>query len=1108
MTAELPRYAELQVATGFSFLEGVSHAKELVPRAIELGLAAIGITDRNTFAGVVRMHKQAKLLRDYRLVVGCRLTLLDGSEFLAWPTDRGAFGRLCRLLTRGKRRAPKNECHLDLDDVAEFAEGTIFAHLPRFDPEAGVGPAAQRMHELHERLGSRPYLVAHHLYRGDDRRRIAFLDRVAHAARTPLLATNDVRYHDPSRRELADVVTCIREKCRLSDAGFRLAANAERHLKPPAEMARLFKGYEHALRATLDIADACRFNMRDVAYEYPDEPVPAGKTAQGHLEDLVWEGARRQFPSGVPPKVDETIRRELAFVAERNYAPYFLTVHDIVRWARHPDDEEARKPILCQGRGSAANSVICYCLDITSVNPVEVNLLFERFLSADQNKTGADPPDIDVDFEHERREEVIQYIYRRYGRDRAGIAATVIHFRPRLAIREVGKVLGLTEDVTRALVSTIWGSHGSGPDAERLAKLGVTLADPRIAKTIELAALLDGMPRHLSQHVGGFVITRGLLEETVPVGNAAMDERTFIEWDKDDIDILGIFKIDILALGMLTCIQKSFDLLADRKGVVTDLKSIRPDDKRVYDMLGRADSIGVFQVESRAQMNMLPRLKPRCWYDLVIEVAIVRPGPIQGDMVHPFLRRRDGLEKPDYPPRAGGEENELKPILEKTMGVPLFQEQAMRIAMVAAEFTHEEAHELRKAMATFRNRGIISEHEERMVERMVERGYDREFAQRCFNQIKGFGEYGFPESHAASFAHLVYASSWIKCFHPDVFCAALLNSQPMGFYAPAQIVRDAREHRVEVRPPCINTSAWDCTLEPADGEYMAVRLGLRTIDGLPELSGRWIVEHRDGGYRDFDDFVHRADIGTKALNTLAKADAFHSLDLDRRQGLWAARKVTSLRPLPLFAAAGERRADPAVALPQLTRSENVIDDYRSTRLSLRGHPMQFLRPIYARQGAIDCATLGRVRHGSFVSVAGVVLIRQRPGGGKVVFVTIEDETGVANIVVWPDKLERFRPVVMAARVMLVQGTVERVDKERAPKPLYPIDGEAGPAVPIVHLVAHRLIDVSGDLTRLSDQEASLPVAPADHVKRPLSGSWQTGRHPRNVRVIPRSRDFH
>lgn len=1101
-------YAELQVATGFSFLEGASDAEALAERAVELGLTAIGVTDRNTFAGVVRMHKEAQLIRSLRLVVGCRLALSDGSEFLAWPTDRAAFGRLCRLLTRGKRRAPKNECHLGLDDVAEFAEGTIFAHLPRFDLAAGVGPAARQMHELRERLGSRLYLAAHYLYRGDDRRRLAFLDQVAHAARTPLLATNDVRYHDPSRRELADVITCIREKCRLSDAGFRLAANAERHLKPTAEMARLFKGYEHALKATLDIVEACRFDMRHVAYEYPEEPVPAGSTPQAHLEKLVWDGAQRHFPDGIPTKVDETIRKELAFVAERNYAPYFLTVHDIVQWARHPDDPDT-KPILCQGRGSAANSVICYCLDITSVNPVEVNLLFERFLSADEDKSGADPPDIDVDFEHERREEVIQYIYRRYGRDRAGIAATVIHFRSRLAVREVGKVLGLTEDVTRALASTVWGSYGTELEDENIVKLGVPLDDPRVAKTIELANLLNGMPRHLSQHVGGFVITRGLLEETVPIGNAAMDDRTFIEWDKDDIDVLGIFKIDILALGMLTCIQKSFSLLGQHKAIDVDLKSMPREDPAVYDMLGRADSIGVFQVESRAQMNMLPRLKPRCWYDLVIQVAIVRPGPIQGDMVHPFLRRRDGLERPDYPPRASGEDNELKPILWKTMGVPLFQEQAMRIAMVAAEFSHEEAHQLRKAMATFRNRGIISRHESRMVEKMVERGYDRDFAQRCFNQIKGFGEYGFPESHAASFAHLVYASSWIKCFHPDVFCAALLNSQPMGFYAPAQIVRDAREHGAEVRPACINASDWDCTLEPAAaGGHLAVRLGLRTIDGLPELSGRWIVEHREEGYRDFDDFVHRADIGTKALNALAKADAFHSLELDRRQGLWATKKIASLKPLPLFAAAGERRVDPEVTLPRLLPSENVIDDYRATRLSLRGHPMQFLRSIYARQGAIDCATLARARHGSYVTVAGVVLIRQRPGDGKVVFITIEDETGVANVVVWPDLLERFRPVVMAARVMLVYGTIERVDKERSPRPIYPIEGERGPAVPIVHLVARRLVDVSGDLVRLSDQEALLPVAPADHVKRPLAGSWQTGRHPRNVRVVPRSRDFH
>jgi len=1101
VSAPFQGYAELQVATGFSFLEGASHADDLADRAVELRLDAIGVTDRNTLAGVVRMHKEASE-RGLRFVVGCRLMLQDGAELLAWPTDRDAFGRLCRLLTRGKRRAPKNDCHLDLDDVAEFSKGLIFAHVPRFDMTAGVGAAAAEMNRLRETLQGRLYLVANHLYRGDDRRRLAFLDRVAQAARTPLLATNDVRYHHPSRRELADVVTCIREKCRLSDAGFHLAANAERHLKPGIEMARLFRGYEAALRATLEVVEACPFKMTDVRYEYPDEPVPAGVSPQAHLENLTWAGARRHFPQGIPPKVDETIRKELTFVGERNYAPYFLTVHDIVRWARTPRD--GFEPILCQGRGSAANSVICYCLDVTNVNPVEVDLLFERFLSTEED----DPPDIDVDFEHERREEVIQYIYRRYGRDRAGIAATVIHFRSRLALREVGKVLGLTEDVTRALVSTIWGSYGSGPDAERIAKLGLTLDDPRVTKTLELAEQLVGMPRHLSQHVGGFIITRGLLEETVPIGNAAMDDRTFIEWDKDDIDTLGIFKIDILALGMLTCIQKSFELIARHKAAVYDLKTIPREDPAVYDMLGKGDSIGVFQVESRAQMNMLPRLKPRKWYDLVVEVAIVRPGPIQGDMVHPYLRRRDGLERPDYPLRAGGGANELEDILSKTLGVPLFQEQAMRIAMVAAKFNHEEAHALRKAMATFRSRGTIAKLQDLMVGRMVGRGYQEEFAQRCFNQIKGFGEYGFPESHAASFAHLVYASSWIKHFHPDVFCAALLNSQPMGFYAPAQIVRDAREHGVEVRPPCVNASDWDCTLEPlAEGRF-AVRLGLRLVDGMPALSGEWIVAHRGDGYRDFDDFVHRAEIGTKALNALAKADAFHSLDLDRRQGLWSAKKVASLKPLPLFAAAGENRADPAVALPRLTRSENVIDDYRTTRLSLRGHPMNFLRPTYARQGAMTCADVMTAKHGSRICVAGVVLIRQRPGSSGVVFVTIEDETGVANIVIWPRLFEQFRPVVMAARVMMIQGSVERVDRDRAPQPLFPIDGEAGPAVPIVHIVARQMTDLSADLARLSDLEASLPVAPADHVRKPLQGSWQTGRHPRDVRVVPKSRDFH
>jgi error-prone DNA polymerase len=1093
------RYAELGARTNFSFLEGVSHPAEIVGRSHELGLAAIGIADRNTLAGCVRaLHAAEKL--GIPFVLGSRLVLQDGTELLAWPTTRAAYGNLCRLLTRGKRRAPKGECHLGLADVADYAAGLVFAHVPPADTGHDAVPLAARLRELKEALDAPLWLAAAHLYRGDDRRRMGLLDAAARGADVGLLASNDIRYHAAARRPLADVMTCIREKCRLHDAGFRLDANAERHLKAPAEMARLFRGYPHALAATLDVADACAgFSLRQVVYEYPDEPVPPGLTAQAHLEALTLAGAAKHWPGGVRPDIAETIRRELRIIGERDLARYFLTIHDIVAWARAQDP-----PILCQGRGSAANSAVCYCLGITNVDPSQVSLLFERFLSADPGT----PPDIDVDFEHERREEVIQHIYERYGRDRAGIAATVIHYRPRLAIREVGKVMGLSEDVVRRLAGTVWGSFGREIEETRIEQTGMPLADPLLLRTVELANELVGMPRHLSQHVGGFVITRGLLEETVPVGNAAMADRTFIEWDKDDIDRLGIFKMDVLALGMLTALAKGFDLIAQHKGPRFELHSVPREEPEVYRMLQRADSVGVFQVESRAQMNMLPRLKPRRWYDLVIEVAIVRPGPIQGDMVHPYLRRRDGLEKPELPAPKGGDPNQLKEILGRTLGVPLFQEQAMRLALEAAGFTHDEANELRYAMATFRSRGTIGLLEDRLVNGMVRNGYDPDFAGRVFNQIRGFGEYGFPESHAASFAHLVYISSWMKCFHPDVFCAALLNSQPMGFYAPAQLVRDAREHGVEVRPPCVNASDWDCTLEPA-GQGHAVRLGLRLVDGIGETAGRWATACRgEAPYRDFEDFQRRTSLDIRALEALAKADAFAALGIDRRAALWRAKAVTASKPLPLFAA-GEWRAEAAVRLPSLSDAEQVVEDYRTQRLSLRGHLIQFVREAYTRAGIVTCAAAVGATNKARVRIVGVVLVRQRPGSAKgVMFLTVEDETGIANAVVWPDMMERFRPALMSGRMLMIDGTVERLDKEHAPKALYPTDMPPGPAVPIVHIVVRRIVDVSADLDGLGHRPPTVPIARADEVRRPQYDRHAAHRHPRDVRTVPKSRDFH
>ena len=819
-------YAELQAVSNFSFLRGASHAEELVERAAALGLAAIGIADRNTLAGAVRAHVAAKAVAakavaakagGLRLLTGARLDLACGFSLLCYPRDRAAYGRLCRLLTLGQRRAAKGGCVLHMEDVTAHAEGQVLIALPpdRLDEKGGEGgskkdsaPFEAALAALRRRHEGPLYLAAHMLYRGDDVSRLNRLAALAERHEAPLVATNDVHYHTRKRRPLQDVLTAIRTRVPVAEAGWRLAANAERHLKSGAEMARLFRGHEDAVARTLEIVELCAFSLDELAYEYPDEPVPPGSTPQQHLEALTWEGAEQCYPGGTPAKVRRALVHELGLIAELGYAPYFLTVHDIVRFARG-------KGILCQGRGSAANSAVCYCLGITAVDPTQIDLLFERFVSRERRE----PPDIDVDFEHERREEVIQYIYGRYGRARAGLAATVISYRGRSAARDVGKAMGLSEDTTAALAGAIRDVHREGVAASRLREAGLDPADPLLRQTVALARALIGFPRHLSQHVGGFVLTRGPLEEIVPIGNGAMKDRTFVEWDKDALEALGLMKVDVLGLGMLTCIRKAFELLAHHKGLHLTLASVPQDDPAVYDMLCRADTVGVFQIESRAQMNMLPRLKPRRFYDLVIEVAIVRPGPIQGDMVHPYLRRRDGLEEVIYPAPAPehGPPDELRRVLEKTLGVPLFQEQAMRLAMEAAKFTPDEADALRRAMATFRRRGTLSLLKEKMVGRMVARGYDPELAERCFRQIEGFGDYGFPESHAASFALLAYVSSWLKCHHPDAFACALLNAQPMGFYAPAQIVRDAREHGVEVRPVDVNASGWDNSLERARG---------------------------------------------------------------------------------------------------------------------------------------------------------------------------------------------------------------------------------------------------------------------------------------------------
>ena len=1063
---------ELQVATNFSFLQGASHPQELALRAAALGHGAIGITDRNTLAGIVRAYDGCNLAK-IRLVVGCRLDLQDAPSLLCYPQDRAAYGRLCSLLTLGKRRTEKGKCQLTYADILEHRTGQ---HLVALAPERIDGDFADFLRTFHNDVGNTAHLAASHLYRGDDIRRIRQLAALAAAHHLPLIATNDVLYHVPERRPLQDVMTCIREHVTIEEAGFRLLANAERHLKSPEEMRRLFRHWPEALENAARLADSCRFSLDELRYEYPSEPVPEGSTPQQELERLTWIGATRRYPDGVPEKVRETLAKELTLIERLRYAPYFLTVQDIVRFA------ESRN-ILCQGRGSAANSVVCYCLGITAVDPTQVELLFERFVSAERNE----PPDIDVDFEHERREEVIQYIYGKYGRDRAGLAATVISYRPKSALREVGKVFGLSEDVLNRLSKSVWGWSDKTIAREHIRQAGLDPDDYRLGQAVSLAGELIGFPRHLSQHVGGFVITRGKLSESVPIENAVMEDRTVIEWDKDDLDTLRMLKIDVLALGMLTCIRKGFALLDQHEGETWTLATIPQEQSDVYDMLCKADSVGVFQVESRAQMSMLPRLKPRTFYDLVIEVAIVRPGPIQGDMVHPFLRRRDGLEKVE---KLG---TELDDVLKKTHGVPLFQEHAMRIAMVAAGFTPEESDQLRRAMATFRRNGTIGTLREKFIEGMVGRNYRRDFAERCFKQIEGFGDYGFPESHAASFALLVYVSAWMKCRYPAIFACAILNSQPMGFYAPAQLVRDGRDHGVEVRPVDINASDWDNTLERNAVNTLALRLGFRQIAGMRRQDADRLTTTRGAGFRSLHDLWRRTGLGPAALETLAKADAFGSLGLDRRRALWQIHALDEGQ-LPLFDVeeppanlgwpAHIPVEDLTAPLPAMTLGEQVVEDYGITGMSLRAHPLKLLRHRLHSLKIVPSSALKDARNNGRIKVAGLVLVRQRPGTASgVIFMTLEDETGVANIVVWPKVFERFRRIVLGSRLIAVDGTLQREGL-------------------VIHVIAERVLDLSHLLNELGEENGDWDraIARADEVKRATTGDQRLMRL--------RSRDFH
>ncbi|WP_406721115.1 error-prone DNA polymerase [Thioclava litoralis] len=1095
-------YAELCVTSNFTFLTGASHPEELVLRATELGLSAIAITDRNSLAGVVRAYSALKSLREElteslrvrsshqvdscsrqevglpqdlpvpevprlpKLIVGARLVLRDCPvDWVALPTDRAAYERLSRLLTLGKRRAEKGGCDLDLADLETRCQGMILIALP----DADLAP--EPVQKLARRYPGYVFLGAAPRYDGSDQAWFRACAAQALRCNTPMVAVGDVLMHRAARRPLADVLTCLREGITIDRIGTRALLNGERRLKGAEDMARLYRHHPAAIKRTLEIAGRCSFNLSELRYDYPDEGSD-GDPPQARLDRLAREGLKRRYPQGASERVHLLMAKELGTVAELGYAPYFLTVHDIVAEAR-------RRGILCQGRGSAANSILCYLLGITDVSPDMIGMVFERFISRHRKE----PPDIDVDFEHERREEIIQWIYDRYGRERAGLCATVIHFRTRAAIREVGKVMGLSQDLTARLSGDIWGQSNGGADSDRVRALGLDPSDRRLGLTLKLIGEIIGFPRHLSQHVGGFIITQGRLDDLCPIENAAMEGRTCIEWDKDDIDALGILKVDVLSLGMLTCLRKSFDLLAEHEGIHHTLDTVPQEDKPTYAMLTRADAVGVFQVESRAQMNFLPRMKPATFYDLVIEVAIVRPGPIQGGMVKPYIRRRQGLEAPEpFGPA-------LEAVTVKTLGVPLFQEQTMQIAVIGAGYSPEEADRLRRSLASFRRMGTIGEHRDRFLRGMMARDYPMQVAEACFAQIEGFADYGFPESHAAAFAMLTYVSSWLKCHHPAVFTCALLNSQPMGFYAPAQLVRDAREHGVEVRPICVNHSGWDNSLERRSDGTLALRLGFRQIKGLRAEDAGWIVAARGNGYPDPEALWLRAGIAPAVLERLAEADAFAAMGLNRRDALWAVKAIRAPAPLPLFSDPldGEGLREPAVALPQMHLGEEVVEDYIATRLTLRAHPMELLRPALpglTQHSDLVHAPLQRV------TVCGLVITRQRPGTSSgVVFLTLEDETAVCNVVVWPKIYAAFRHAVMGGRLLRVTGMLQR-------------EGI------VTHVIASRIEDISARLSNLGHPMGAVvgqTHPPADDAPRPR----RTAHHPREQakRLFP-SRDFH
>ncbi|WP_153799486.1 error-prone DNA polymerase [Foetidibacter luteolus] len=1004
-------YIELQVTTNFSFLRGASHPEELVEQAALLGYKKIAITDRNSVAGIVRAHAAAKK-RGISIITGCRLDIADGTSLLAYPTHKEAYANLCSLLTKGNLRTEKGKCLLYKKDVYEHAKGMKFIAVApeqlteNFDVDDGF---KQSVKEYHEALGRDLYIGATRCYESNDYKKIFRILQLANHYQLPVVATNDVYYHNPQRRELQDILTCIREKKTIYNAGFLLHANAERYLKKADEMQRLFSQHPDAIIQTAAFAEACQFSLDSLKYQYPEELTTGGRTPQQELVMLTWQGAQQIFEDGLELKIAATIQYELDFIERMNYASYFLTVHDIVRFARSKD-------ILCQGRGSAANSTVCFCLGITSVNPSKFDLLFERFISSARNE----PPDIDVDFEHERREEVMQYIYQKYGRDRAAIIATVTQQHQKGAIRDVGKAMGLSVDTVNRLSKSVWEFTDEWFDEHRMNEQGIDLKDSHLKKVLELTQQYIGFPRQLGQHTGGFVITQEKLHHLCPILNARMENRTCIEWNKDDIDALGFMKVDVLALGMLTCIRKCFDEARQHHGRHFTLANIPQDDPAVYDMIGHADTIGVFQIESRAQQSMLPRLKPKSFYDLVIEVAIVRPGPIQGDMVHPYLRRRNGEEKEEYP------SPELEVILKKTLGVPLFQEQAMQIAIVAAGFTPTEADELRRSMATFKLKGMVKQFHDKLISGMLQRGYPQQYAERIFKQLEGFGSYGFPESHAASFALLVYVSSWLKCYYPDVFACGLLNSQPMGFYASAQIVSDARRHQVEVRPVDINYSQWDNILEEKVTHLFALRLGFRQVKGLRQDDMQKLITGRKEQFTSINQLVD-AGVTIAALEKLADADAFRSLGVDRRQALW---EITALHDHPTGVFTGqpsESHTETGVNLPQMSLSEHVVQDYGATALSLKAHPVSFIREKLNLLHIVQAKDLSAGNNGDIIRVAGLVLVRQRPGtAGGVCFITIEDETGTANLVVFRNLFENiYRKQILHSKLLMVEGKLQK-----------------------------------------------------------------------------------